>query len=126
MSSLLDAVPGCLNGRAVPQNRAEVRVAVVGATVWQSPDEYVVVVCEGLAGAQFEPLVGVGAVLQMKRDGTAGVRAAGGRAAVGGPAVMEAHVGLGGYHRPLYPRGVFVRRAFWERAIPRHVLPLRE
>src|SRR5258708_19155431 len=112
MSSLLDAVPGCLNGRAVPQNWAEVRVAVVGATVWQSPDEYVVVVCEGLAVAQVEPSVGVGAVLQMKRDGTAGMRAAVGRAAVVGPAVMEAHVALGDYHRHLDHGGVVVSRVF--------------
>src|ERR1700735_5251578 len=95
MSNLLRWVPVRRTGRVMPQDGAEVRVAVVGAAIGQAPDQHVVVIREGLAGAQHERAVGVVAVLQVERDGPAGTRAAVGRAAVVDPAGGDAHVGLG-------------------------------
>src|SRR5260370_21225051 len=101
MSNLLQVVSVRRTGRVAPQNGTEVRVAVVGAAIGKAPDQYVVVVREDLAGAEHERAVGVLAILQVERDGPAGAPAAVGRAAVVGPAVVEAPVAPGNDHRGL-------------------------
>jgi hypothetical protein len=110
MSNLRCAVSAAVGGPVAPQDRAEVWIAVIGAAVRQAPDQHVVVVGEDLAGAQLEPAVGVLAVLQVERDGPAGARAAVGRAAVVGPAVVEAQMALGDDHRDLGHVGLVVGR----------------
>src|SRR5689334_19400210 len=85
----------------VPGDGAVVRVAVVGVTVGLATHEHVVVVRDGLAGAQNVRTVRVRAVLQMEGDGPAGPRASVGPAAVVDPAMVEAHVPLGNVHRHL-------------------------
>src|SRR5580658_9251980 len=126
MSNLLQAVSVSRTGRVTPQNGTEVRIAVVGAAIWQAPDHYVVVVLKDFAGAQYEPAVGIVAVLQVERDGPAGTRAAVGPAAVVGPAVMEAHVAHGNDHRDLDDLGVVVGRVLRQYALQVSALSLRE
>jgi hypothetical protein len=66
MVNLQCAVPAAVGGPAAPQDRAVVRIAVIGASVRQAPDQHVVVVREEFAAAQLEPAVGVLAVLQVE------------------------------------------------------------
>src|SRR5262245_13564522 len=126
MSSLLRVVSVSRTGRVTPQNGTEVRIAVVGAAIRKAPDQYVVVVREGLAGAQSDRARGVLAVLQVERDGPARTWAAVGQAAVVGPAVMEAHVALGNDHRDLDDLGVVVCRVLRKHALKLAAVPLRE
>src|ERR1035437_11200572 len=108
MSSSCSRCPSAGRVGVTPHNGTEVGVAVVGAAIGKTPDQYVVVVREDLAGFQHERAVGVLAVLQVERDGPAGTWAAVGRAAVVSRAVVEAHVAPGNDHRDLDDPGVVV------------------